>query len=149
MIVKNETELILLGEKLGLGLVGGEVIELIGDIGAGKTTFTKGIAKALRVESEISSPSFTIMKEYEGEVDDGLVLLKHYDFYRLDDAGLMKDELVDDVGKKDVITVVEWAKDTTGVLPDKRLKVRINYLPDDGREVIIESPDSKILETAL
>lgn len=139
MIVKDETELIALGEKLGTSLTGGEVIELVGDVGAGKTTLTKGIAKALNILDEISSPSFTIMKEYEGNVDSKSILLKHYDFYRLDDAGIMKNELVDSVGKDDVVTVVEWAKDTAGVLPEKRLEVIINYLPNsNGREVIIE-----------
>jgi tRNA threonylcarbamoyladenosine biosynthesis protein TsaE len=143
MIVRDETELIKLGADFGRRLSGGEVVELIGDIGAGKTTFVKGIARALSVKSEVNSPSFTVMKEYSGEIKGRAVYLKHYDFYRLDDAGLMKNEIIDSVSDGDTITVVEWAKDITGVLPDERLKVRINYLPDrDGREVIIEGGKS-------
>jgi tRNA threonylcarbamoyladenosine biosynthesis protein TsaE len=139
MIVKDEAELVKLGQVFGGKLRGGEVVELIGDIGAGKTTFVKGVALSLGISEEISSPSFTVMKEYSGEINDVLIFLKHYDFYRLDDAGLMKNEIIDSVGEKDTITVVEWAKDIAGVLSPERLKVKINYLPDgDGREVTIE-----------
>jgi tRNA threonylcarbamoyladenosine biosynthesis protein TsaE len=136
MIIKDETELVRLGAQFAGRLRGGEVIELVGDIGAGKTTFAKGIAQALGVSGEVNSPSFTIMKEYQGKIGGRAMWLKHYDFYRLDDAGLMRDELVDSLGREDVVTVVEWAKDVSGVLPDSRLKVEIKYLPDgDGREV--------------
>lgn len=144
MIVRDETELINLGEELGRKLAGGEVIELVGDIGAGKTTFTKGIAKALNVSVKINSPSFTVMKEYDGEIGKKPVFLKHYDFYRLDDTGLMKNELADDVGKKDVVTVIEWAKGVNGILPESRIRVEIKYLPDtDGRDVIFQNSEFK------
>jgi tRNA threonylcarbamoyladenosine biosynthesis protein TsaE len=136
MIIRDEAELVRLGAEFAGRLRGGEVIELVGDIGAGKTTFAKGIARTLGVENEVNSPSFTIMKEYQGKIGERSVWLKHYDFYRLDDAGLMRDELVDSLGRDDVVTVVEWAKDVVGVLPDSRLRVEIKYLPDgDGREV--------------
>jgi tRNA threonylcarbamoyladenosine biosynthesis protein TsaE len=137
MKVKDETALVELGAKLGARLKGGEVIELIGDIGAGKTTFVKGIGAALGVKEPINSPSFTVMKQYSGVVGKRAIYLKHYDFYRLDDAGLMKHEIVGG-GGEDVVTVVEWAKDVAGVLPEERLKVEIEYLLDvDGREVKI------------
>jgi tRNA threonylcarbamoyladenosine biosynthesis protein TsaE len=143
MIVKDEAALIKLGQVFGGKLRGGEVVELIGDIGAGKTTFVKGIAQSLGVKTEVNSPSFAVMKEYSGEINNVLIYLKHYDFYRLDDAGLMKNEIIDSVGDENTITVVEWAKDIAGVLPPERLKVKINYLPDsDGREVVIEGEKS-------
>jgi len=150
MIVRDEAELINLGKQFGSNIKGGEVVELIGDVGAGKTTFTKGVAQGLNIQERISSPSFTIMKEYTGSIDNKPIFLKHYDFYRLDDAGLMKDELSDSVNKSDVVTIVEWAKDISGVLPDERMKVQINYLPEDnGREVIILQPNSQTLEDNL
>jgi tRNA threonylcarbamoyladenosine biosynthesis protein TsaE len=139
MLIKSEAELVNLGEKFGRNLRGGEVIELIGDIGAGKTTFVKGLARALGVSGAVNSPSFTVMKEYRGEIGGQTVYLKHYDFYRLDDAGLMKNELLDGISDENSVKVIEWAKDVAGVLPEKRLKVEIKYLPDvDGREVVIE-----------
>jgi tRNA threonylcarbamoyladenosine biosynthesis protein TsaE len=139
VIIRDERELIKLGRKFGAELKGGEVIELVGDIGAGKTTFTKGIAQALGVTEEVNSPSFTVMKEYEGVagLNPAKVYLKHYDFYRLDDAGLMKDEISESIGDGQTITMVEWAKDVAGVLPENRKKVEIKYLSDgDGREVL-------------
>jgi tRNA threonylcarbamoyladenosine biosynthesis protein TsaE len=140
MIIKSEAELIKLGEEFGRKLKGGEVIELVGDVGVGKTTFTKGIAKALSITDEINSPSFTIMKEYKGKIGDKVVYLKHYDFYRLNDIGDMKNELADEVGNSDVITMIEWAKDISGILPDERLEVEIKYLPDNnGREILLQA----------
>jgi tRNA threonylcarbamoyladenosine biosynthesis protein TsaE len=106
----------------------------VGDVGVGKTTFTQGLAAGLGVTAAVNSPSFTIMKSYAGR--DGLVL-NHYDFYRLDDAGIMRAELADSLNDRQNVTVVEWAKDTAGVLPAGRRIVKIEYLPDsvEGREV--------------
>jgi tRNA threonylcarbamoyladenosine biosynthesis protein TsaE len=134
MIVKDAAELIDLGKEYGRELKGGEVIELVGDVGVGKTTFTQGLAAGLGVAAAVNSPSFTIMKSYAGR--DGLVL-NHYDFYRLDDAGIMRAELADSLSDRQNVTVVEWAKDTAGVLPTGRRIVKIQYLPDaaEGREV--------------
>jgi ATPase, YjeE family len=136
MIIRDEAELIKLGERFGGQLKGGEVIELLGDVGAGKTTFTKGVAKSLGISEEINSPSFTIMKEYEGNTDDKQIFLKHYDFYRLNDAGVMKDEIIESAKDKSNIVIIEWAKDVAGVLSEDRLQIEIKYLPEgDGREL--------------
>jgi tRNA threonylcarbamoyladenosine biosynthesis protein TsaE len=134
MIVKTADELMKLGADYGRTLRGGEVIELLGDIGTGKTTFTQGLAQGLGVQTAVSSPSFTLMKSYSGR--DGLVL-NHYDFYRLDGAGIMKAEIADSLADAKNITVVEWAKDVAGVLPADRKIVEIKYLPNsaDGRKV--------------
>jgi tRNA threonylcarbamoyladenosine biosynthesis protein TsaE len=131
--VKNESELIAFGKKLSAKFKGGEVIELVGDLGVGKTTLTKGIAQGLEVKSTINSPSFTIMKEYSGR--KGLIL-KHYDFYRLDNSGIMKNEILDSLNHDNIITVVEWAKDIAGILPKNRRTIKLSYLADnDGRLV--------------
>ena len=82
MITKNINStdgMIKLGYEIGASLLGGEVLELVGDVGAGKTTFTKGLAKGIGVLETVQSPSFTISRVYEGEK----LQLKHYDFYRL------------------------------------------------------------------
>lgn len=135
MIVKDANELVELGRQFGVGLIGGEVIELVGDVGAGKTTFTKGLAQGLGIDGDISSPSFTIMKSYPARDE---LILNHYDFYRLNDAGIMKSEIADSLSEPKTVTVIEWAEGVAGVLPDDRRVVEIKYLPDsDGRMVTL------------
>jgi tRNA threonylcarbamoyladenosine biosynthesis protein TsaE len=137
MKVDSAEELVKLGREYGAKLRGGEVIELVGDIGAGKTTFTRGIAEGLGVENVISSPSFVVMNSYSAR--DGLTL-NHYDFYRLDDPGIMKSEIAESLNNPKNITVIEWGDSVQGVLPDNREIIKINYLPNsEGREVIYDS----------
>lgn len=125
----------LYGEDLGRKLKGGEVLELIGDVGVGKTTLAKGIAKGLSVKDEIQSPSFTISRSYAAR--DGLTL-NHYDFYRLSDPGLMKIEIADSLTDPKNITIIEWAESITDILPETRTIINIKYLPDEeGREVVL------------
>ena len=85
---------------IDLDIVPGEVVSIVGPSGAGKTTFTGGLAKALGVKVELSSPSFTISREYAGEKAD----LIHYDFYRLQDPGLMADDLEENLKNPTNIT---------------------------------------------
>ena len=135
MKISSETELIELGRQVAGKLKGGEVIELVGDVGAGKTTFTKGLALGLGIKENVSSPSFVIMKSYPA--DNGLVL-NHYDFYRLEDGGIMKSEIAENINNPKSITVIEWAENVIGVLPKKRQIIEIKYSPDsDSREVIL------------
>ena len=134
MKISSADELRQLGEKLGQTLCGGEVIELIGDIGAGKTTFTQGLARGLAIISAITSPSFTISNTYESE--KGLIL-RHYDFYRLNDAGIMKDEIFESINNPKIITVVEWGDSVRGVLPEDRQTIEIKYSENpESREVL-------------
>jgi len=138
MIISSESELIELGRKFGASLKGGEVIELVGDVGVGKTTFTKGLAQGLGITNTINSPSFMIMKSY---LSPGGITLNHYDFYRLDDAGIMKSQIAESIGDSKAITVVEWAKGVTGILPKNRQIIEIKYLPNsEGREVTMGHP---------
>lgn len=111
-----------LGESIGKQMKGGEVFELIGDVGAGKTTFVKGIAKGLGVDDEVQSPSFTISRVYDGR--DGLQLV-HYDFYRLSDPGIMANEVAEMVADPKTITIIEWAAIVEGVLPHSHYSITI------------------------
>lgn len=138
MIIHDETDMRELGAAIGRALKGGEVLELIGDVGAGKTTFVKGLAAGLRLDEDIQSPSFTINRRYENS--DG-VILSHYDFYRLADAGIMNIEISESLHDPKTITVVEWANSVKNVLPDDRITVQINYLPGAGRDVSISVPE--------
>lgn len=106
----------------------GDVITLEGDLGAGKTTFTKGIAVGLGVKRVVNSPTYTIVKEYVGELP-----LYHMDVYRLEDSD-------EDIGfseyfEGDGISVVEWAQFIEEYLPKDRLEIKINYLDDERRMI--------------
>ncbi len=115
-----------LGQKLGRLLRGGEVIELIGDIGAGKTTFTKGIARGMGISETIQSPTFTISRVY---TTPGDITLAHYDFYRLADAGIMADELHEVSNDKNSVVIIEWGDVVREVLPADYLE--IHFIADD------------------
>lgn len=132
--ISSEDTMKQLGEQLGHGLKGGEVIELIGDIGAGKTTLTKGIAAGLGVVDDVQSPSFTISRTYEAAHDLQLV---HYDFYRLSDPGILAAELHDIVGDPRVIVIVEWADVVKDVLPEDHITIRIESPSEWSRDVSI------------
>lgn len=134
--VHSETDMNALGKKLGALLRGGEIIELIGDVGAGKTTLTKGIAAGLAIDEDIQSPSFTISRVYSGRDD---LTLSHYDFYRLQDAGIMAEELHETIHDPQTITVIEWANIVTGILPDDRLTIRLEPLSETSRRIEIRA----------
>jgi tRNA threonylcarbamoyladenosine biosynthesis protein TsaE len=134
--VKNETEMKLLGAKLGRLLRGGEILELVGDVGAGKTTLTKGIASGLGVDEDVQSPSFTISRVYDTPQK---IRLAHYDFYRLHDVGIMAGELHETIHDTETVTIIEWAEIVGGVLPRDRLTVHITPLLEEARRVEIKA----------
>lgn len=128
------------GARIGALLRGGEAIELVGDVGAGKTTLTKGIATGLGVDEDVQSPSFTISRVYE--TARGLTLV-HYDFYRLTDAGIMGNELEETVHDDTAVTIVEWADIVTGVLPDDRLVIGFSSPSETMRRLEINGTGPK------
>lgn len=132
--VTNEIETRAVAEKLGSLLKGGEIIELIGDVGAGKTTFVKGLAEGLGVDEDVQSPSFTINRLYEAR--DGL-RLAHYDFYNLADAGIMKHELAETLQDPTTITVIEWGNIVEGILPENRLTIRLESPTETSRKLTL------------
>lgn len=119
--VNSADEMIQFGARIGALLAGGEVIELIGDIGAGKTTFTKGVAKGLEIRDDVQSPTFTISRVYQAH---GGLELAHYDFYRLSDPGILKMELSETTHDPHVITMIEWGEVVEQVLPEGTIKIR-------------------------
>ena len=120
-----------LGEAIGRSVSGSEVLELVGDIGAGKTTLTKGIARALGINEPVQSPTFTISRVYDSP--KGL-RLAHYDFYRLSEAGIMGDEIREAMDD-DSVVVVEWAGAVDDDLPKDRLVVKITTISEEERLV--------------
>jgi tRNA threonylcarbamoyladenosine biosynthesis protein TsaE len=124
-----------LGVKLGGLLRGGEVIELAGDLGVGKTVLVRGLARGLGYEREITSPTFTISRIYQ--LPSGLEL-HHFDFYRLPTGDIVAQELAEVVGDPGVIVAIEWAGTAGDALPKERLVVRVRSIDDTKRELIFE-----------
>lgn len=124
-------------EKLGQRLKGGEVIELISDLGGGKTTFTRGLAKGIGSTDRVASPTFTVSKLYKGKN----IEIHHFDFYRLADAGLMEYELHDLLGDPEVVVVVEWGDVVVHVLPAERLTIHLKRTGDDSRQLDLTYPE--------
>ena len=118
MYTKNEDDLLALGEKLGTLLGKNDVLILTGELGAGKTTFTKGLAKGLEINQMIKSPTYTIVREYEGRLP-----LYHLDVYRIegDADSIDLDEFLFGGG----VTVIEWGNLLGQDLPDNYLELEI------------------------
>jgi tRNA threonylcarbamoyladenosine biosynthesis protein TsaE len=125
-------------ENIGKNLRGGEVIEMMSDLGGGKTTFTRGLAKAIGSKDRVASPTFTISKLYKGPKLE----IHHFDFYRLQDAGLMEHEVGEVIGDPEVVVVVEWGDVVAHVLPQERLTIRLRRTGNESRELELEYPDS-------
>ena len=127
MYTKNEEELQALGERLGHLLEKNDVLILTGELGAGKTTFTKGLAKGLQISQMIKSPTYTIVREYEGRLP-----LYHLDVYRIegDADSIDLDEFLFGGG----VTVIEWGNLLGDALPDTYLELEI-LKEADGRRL--------------
>ena len=132
MIIHSEQEMLDYGEQFAKKLSTPTVIELIGDVGAGKTTFVRGLAKGLGVKDPITSPSFTISKQYALPNNRRLV---HYDFYRLPDPGLMSEDLQENLTDKNTITIIEWSDSVLNLLPKDRVIINIEYNEDGSRNL--------------
>ena len=132
MKISSEEEMINFGRELAKTLKAPQVIELIGDVGAGKTTFVRGLAEGLGITTPVTSPSFTISKEYA--FPNGRLV--HYDFYRLPDPGLMSEDLYEAISDPHAIVIVEWANSVENILPADTVKIQIKYNDDGTREII-------------
>ena len=116
---------------------GGEVIELISDLGGGKTTFVKGLAKGAGSSDDVSSPSFTLTNEYATKH----FRIHHYDLYRLREAGIMSQELREVCGDKKSVVVIEWATIVSDVLPEDHVILRIRATNETERTIDVTFPE--------
>ncbi len=138
-ISNSSQDTIKIGQQIGANLKGGEVIELISDLGGGKTTFTSGITEGFGSMTPASSPSFTITNIYERR--DGK-RINHFDFYRLSEPGIMSAELSELLNLPDEIVIVEWADKVSSLLPKKRLAFQISVVNENSRTIDINcSPE--------
>lgn len=136
MLSKSEEDTQKIAEVLAGLSQPGDVITLSGDLGVGKTAFTKGFAKGLNIIEPITSPTFTIIKEYEGELP-----LYHMDVYRLEFSE--EDLGFDEYFYGDGVTIVEWAKFIEEFLPDTYLAIQIERLGETDRLLTIEAIGSR------
>jgi len=125
-----------LGRNIGARLRGGEVIELRSDLGGGKTTFTRGLAAGVGSKDAAASPSFTISRVY----DAGKLVVHHYDFYRLPEAGLMGEEISEVLEDTNAVIVVEWAEVVQAILPPERIVIQIEATGETDRRLTITVP---------
>ncbi|OZM55814.1 tRNA (adenosine(37)-N6)-threonylcarbamoyltransferase complex ATPase subunit type 1 TsaE [Lottiidibacillus patelloidae] len=135
-VSKTEEQTSIIAGRLGTLLEQNDVITLEGDLGAGKTTFTKGLAKGLEIKKVVNSPTFSIIKEYKGRLP-----LYHMDVYRLhnSDEDLGFEEYFEGNG----VSVVEWAHYIKEYLPEEYLTITIRLIDDGNREITFEPHGSR------
>ena len=135
-ITKTENETIEVGKKFAEGLSVGSIVALNGDLGCGKTAFVKGIVEYFGNSDDVSSPTYTLVNEY-----DGTVQIYHFDVYRLENPAPEQCDWMDDYFFSDGISLIEWADNIKAVLPENTIMVTFKKLPEEGedyREIIVE-----------
>lgn len=131
VILKSEADTESLGLMLAEAAEPGDIIALIGDLGTGKTALTKYIAKGLGIKEDISSPTFTIVKEYKS----GRLPLYHFDVYRLGCGDELMDIGAEEMLEGDGLCVIEWADIVSDVLPADSLVVRLEYGSSENERI--------------
>ncbi len=131
LVSQSSEETMNFAYRLGEKLQARDVLTLEGDLGAGKTTFTKGLAKGLGVTRNVNSPTFTIIKEYQGRIP-----LYHMDVYRLGESE--EDLGFDEYFEGDGVTVIEWAELIKEMLPEDRLIIHLYHQGDFSRKIVLE-----------
>lgn len=135
MISKKIEDTIAAGSKLARKLKKGSCVALIGDLGSGKTVFTKGIAHGLGVKNAryVNSPTFVIIKEYAGKLP-----LYHFDLYRLDHPSSLDEMNYEEYFYGDGVTVIEWADKIRELLPKEYIEVKLTVVDQDKRKIEIK-----------
>ena len=134
-ISNSEEETRRAAAEIAAGLKPGDVIALNGDLGAGKTAFVKGIAEYFSCEDDVTSPTFTLVNEYGGDV-----CIYHFDVYRLENPSIEECDWMDDYFFGDGICIIEWADNIKSVLPADSIRIDILKDPlkgEDYREIIV------------
>ena len=139
VLSKSEAETKKIGQKLGQIIKknkGSVIIGLIGDLGGGKTTFVKGIASGLGVKGSITSPTFTLLKEYKTKD----LNLYHFDFYRLKDINDAKNLGLEEYFEKSrSIVIIEWADRIKNILPDEKIIIEFDFISQNERRLTLKA----------
>lgn len=133
VITNSPFETILLGEKIGKLIKPGDIIALKGNLAAGKTTLTKGIAKALDIMDDITSPTYTLVCEYAG-----IIPLYHMDMYRIDTIEEFEMLGIEDLIFGNGVSVIEWSERIEEYLPDEHIVIDLQLKGNDSREITIK-----------
>lgn len=131
IFIRDEKDVAEFGRNLGASLESGDVVAMIGDLGTGKTTLTKYIAEGLGIEETITSPTFTIVKEY----NSGRLPLYHFDVYRLENGDQLWETGADDYLYGKGVSIVEWADIVEDALPIDRKTIYIEYGKNPGERI--------------
>jgi len=134
---KTATDTQALAAVIGKAVKGGEVITFISDLGGGKTAFVKGLAKGMGVTDIIQSPTFTISQIHKAAGDREL---HHFDFYRLDDPGIMSAELSESLEQPNAVVAIEWGDIVHSIIPRDHLEVALAVQSDDSRTISVTVP---------
>ena len=140
IISSSAEETVDLGKKIARDLCGGEVVAVEGPLGAGKTTLIKGIAEGLGIAdtSEVRSPTFVLLRTYEGKTSSGAVSIHHMDAYRLRDGADFDDLGGRDLLGDDAVLIIEWADRVASGLPKDRICVSLEHVNPETREITVE-----------
>lgn len=133
----SAAETIALGERIGTLLRGGDLIAYSGDLGAGKTTITRGISIGMGLGDEVTSPTFALVNEYRGA---GLSLI-HFDMYRINSSADLETTGFFDYMDDDTVLAVEWSENIADEIPDNAIRIDIQRVDDDTRIITIETYD--------
>lgn len=139
LIINDEQEMIAFGKRIGGNAGANTIIILTGDLGAGKTTLTKGIAQGMGIKEIVNSPTFTIMKIYQGKLP-----LYHLDVYRIEnpDYDFELEEYLDNDG----VAVIEWGEQIKELLPPEVLEIKILIIDQKMRKLILHANDEKYIK---
>ncbi|MGN0643137.1 MAG: tRNA (adenosine(37)-N6)-threonylcarbamoyltransferase complex ATPase subunit type 1 TsaE [Huintestinicola sp.] len=133
-------ETIELAEKIGSRLTGGEVIAYKGGLGAGKTTFTRGLAIGMGLPDNVSSPTFAIVNEYHGK---GRLSLYHFDMYRISSGEALETTGFFDYMSKDSVIAAEWSENIEDDLDKNTITITIERLSEEERRITLSVPESE------
>ena len=158
IISHSSTQTQRLGVRLGELLRGGELLLLDGQLGTGKTTFTQGLAQGMGITEDISSPTFTLLKEYAGRESQSISVhepgqlatarpaLYHFDLYRLDDPEEILDLGFEDYFYSSGVCVVEWADKADLLWPTEHLRIRLKMLNETKRGLLFTAVGTSYCE---
>jgi len=144
IIAKNPQETIELAGKFALGLKGGEILALSGELGSGKTTFIKGLAEGLKVAEVITSPTFVMLKSYPGKIGDPSsssgrvksIEFVHIDAYRAETIEDIKSVGIEDYfERKDIVMAIEWAEKIKEILPKNTINLEFQIIDKNSRRI--------------
>lgn len=140
LTTKSEEETMEFGRRIGAVLKSGDIIAMTGDLGAGKTHFTMGVAEVLGISDYVSSPTFTIVNEY----NKGKIPLFHMDAYRLGDSDGLLEIGFDEYVSRDGVVVIEWADIVQDILPPGTIWIKIqrmDMVDINARSITVEVPE--------